>query len=198
MKKPERIELKVEDDLKKHAVSILRRVNQAEQGGLLFLLNPSYALEEAGFDLSPWMKTHLRRALSLGTEAKAELRTLEAQINDLAGKEINPGSDMEVEKFLFEDLKLEPPGRTPAKKGKKGVDSPAPKTPPQRVEITPDLLQGYQDAHPAIAPIIQARQVLSSGWKFVDRETFEKVKNGASVTLLRSVRFTRQQKDKKD
>ncbi|MGC9335925.1 MAG: SAP domain-containing protein [Anaerolineae bacterium] len=241
MKTVERIPINNEEDLKDHALTILRRVNSDERAGLLFLLNPTYALEDAGFDLSLPMKRHIRWGLRYGTKAKARMRRLDEEIAKLAGRKVQVGSDADLGKLLFDDLQLPLPSVTPPAPSRQVQTiyeqevepGPAPskadyaaQTVPElrslleqrglvkggrkqelidRLEehdrrreipaITPDLLEELRDAHPILPPVIEMRELLQMGWRFVNRETYEKVKAGATVTLLRGVRFRRKRGD---
>lgn len=241
MKTVERIPIKNEKDLQEHALTILRRVNSDERAGLLFLLNPTYALEDAGFDLSLPMKRHIRWGLRHGTKAKARMRRLDEEISKLAGRKVQVGSDADLARLLFDELQLPLPSVAPPAPSRQAqtiyedeeepVAAPptadyATQTVPElralldqrglaksgrkqelidRLEehdrrreipaITPDLLDELRDAHPVLPPVIEMRKLLQTGWRFVNRETYEKVKAGATVTLLRGVRFRRKRGD---
>jgi len=96
----ERIAIESEKDLKKHAVSILRRINEDERGGLLFLINPVFALEEAGFDLSEPMRRHILHGLRYGARAKARIAELNQAVADVAGRPVDALSDEQVARLL--------------------------------------------------------------------------------------------------
>jgi len=242
MKTRERIPIASEKDLQAHAIAILRRINEAERGGLLFLLNPVYALEDVGFDISPAMRRHIRRGLRYGARTKARIREQEAKVAEIAGREVRAASDADVARLLFEELKLPVPGVEQAQAVRQEVppreaiyepEEPDIEGPEQadygamtvrelrallqqrglpqsgrRAElverlaeddrhrrrsppITPELLERLRDTHPVVPRIMELRQLLQTGWRFVNRETYEKVKGGATVTLLRGVRFRR-------
>jgi hypothetical protein len=238
-----RIAIRSEDELKANAVTILRRVHADERGGLLFLINPVFALEEAGFDLSPAMRTHIRRGLRYGTKTKTRMRELEVEVTKLAGHEVNVASDSQVTRLLFDELKLQAPaaktstrpvqlsareqiyelGGEPepeageAKKvdyttgtvaelrtalQQRGLPASGTKTEmvtrlqkadtgPAKAALSAETLQSLQNKHPIVPKIIELRQLQQTGWRFVNRETYDKVKSGASVTLLRKVRFNK-------
>lgn len=247
MEQQRRIPINSEEDLRAHAISILRRVNEGERGGLLFLLNPVFALDGAGFDLSPAMRRHIRRGLRYGAKTKARIRQLEGEIAELVGHDVNAVSDAQVARFLFEELKQPIPPYGPpmnqrqqasaelaahgseveledeegieAAEGdyaaltvselrtrlqQRGLASSGVKHEliarledddrrgRQKPPITQEMLEALRDAHPVVPKIIELRKLFKTGWRFVNRQTYEKVKNGASVTLLRRVRFRRQ------
>jgi len=182
----ERIAIESEKDLKKHAVSILRRINEDERGGLLFLINPVFALEEAGFDLSDEMRRHILHGLRYGARAKARIAELNKALADVAGRPIDALSDEQVARLLFEDLGIPVPEPAAARAaGKAGAAGPLP-------PIDDGLLEALKGRHKVIPKLIELRRYLKGGWRFVDRETYEKVRGGASVTLLRRVRFRKQ------
>lgn len=180
----ERIAIESEKDLKKHAVAILRRINEDERGGLLFLINPVFALEEAGFDVSEGMRRHILHGLRYGAKAKARIAELNQAVADVAGRPIDALSDEQVARLLFEDLKIPwpEPARAAAKARAAGPLPP----------IDDEVLEALKGRHKVIPKLIELRRQLKGGWRFVDRETYEKVKGGASVTLLRRVRFRKQ------
>ena len=182
----ERIAIESEKDLKKHAVAILRRINEDERGGLLFLINPVFALEEAGFDVSEGMRRHILHGLRYGAKAKARIAELNQAVADVAGRPIDALSDEQVARLLFEDLGLPVPEPAAARAaGKAGAAGPLP-------PIDDGLLEALKGRHKVIPKLIELRRYLKGGWRFVDRETYEKVRGGASVTLLRRVRFRKQ------
>jgi len=182
----ERIAIESEKDLKNHAVTILRRINEDERGGLLFLINPVFALEEAGFDLSDEMRRHILHGLRYGARAKARIAELNRAVADVAGRPIDALSDEQVARLLFEDLGIPVPEPVAARAaGKAGAAGPLP-------PIDDGLLEALKGRHKVIPKLIELRRHLKGGWRFVDRETYEKVRGGASVTLLRRVRFRKQ------
>lgn len=187
----ERIVIESEKDLKQHAVSILRRINEDERGGLMFLLNPVFALEEAGFDLSEEMRGHILHGLRFGAKAKARIRELDEAVRDVAGRPIDALSDEQVARLLFVDLKIPLPGPAAAK----GAETRKAKSPEPLPPVSEQLLEAVKDRHKVVPLLIELRRQLKGGWRFVDRETYEKVKGGASVTLLRRVRFRKHPKN---
>lgn len=183
-----RIAIESEKDLKKHAVSILRRINEDERGGLMFLLNPVFALEEAGFDLNEEMRGHILHGLRFGAKAKARIRELDEAVRDVAGRPVDALSDEQVSRLLFVELKIPLPGPA-ADKGTGTRKAKSPEPPPP---VSEELLDAVKDRHRVVPLLIELRRQLKGGWRFVDRETYEKVRGGASVTLLRRVRFRKQ------
>ena len=187
----ERIAIESEKDLKKHAVSILRRINEDERGGLMFLLNPVFALEEAGFDLNEEMRGHILHGLRFGAKSKARIRELDEAVRDVAGRPVDALSDEQVARLLFVDLKIPLPGPAAAK----GAETRKAKSPEPLPPVNEELLEAVKDRHKVVPMLIELRRHLKGGWRFVDRETYEKVKGGASVTLLRHVRFRKHPKN---
>jgi len=181
----ERISIESEKDLKKHAVTILRRINEDERGGLLFLINPVFALEEAGFDLSEPMRRHILHGLRYGAKAKARIAELNQAVADVAGRPIDALSDEQVARLLYVDLKIPVPEPAAQAAAKARTAEPLP-------PIDDEVLEALKGRHKVIPKLIELRRQLRGGWRFVDRETYEKVKGGASVTLLRRVRFRKQ------
>lgn len=186
-----RIAIESEKDLKKHAVSILRRINEDERGGLMFLLNPVFALEEAGFDLNEEMRGHILHGLRFGAKAKARIRELDEAVRDVAGRPVDALSDEQVSRLLFVELKIPLPGPA-ADKGAGTRKAKSPEPPPP---VSEELLDAVKDRHRVVPLLIELRRQLKGGWRFVDRETYEKVRAGASVTLLRRVRFRKHPKN---
>lgn len=187
----ERIVIESEKDLKQHAVSILRRINEDERGGLMFLLNPVFALEEAGFDLSEEMRGHILHGLRFGAKAKARIRELDEAVREVAGRPVDALSDEQVARLLFVDLKIPLPEPAAAK----GAETRKAKSPEPLPPVSEQLLEAVKDRHKVVPLLIELRRQLKGGWRFVDRETYEKVKGGASVTLLRRVRFGKHPKN---
>jgi hypothetical protein len=232
----QRISIKSEEDLKKNSKTILKRINADDRGGLLFLLNPVYALEDAGFDMDSAMKTHIRRGLRYGAKSKARMRELEAAITEKAGRPVRAGSNADVSRLLFSELGIKPGDIHPPeiqsdaatiyesevetngnaaeddydamsvnelkdRLSRRNLETKGTKrelvtrlemdarTGRQWPTITTSLLESLLDAHPVVAPILEIRRLLETGWRFVNRDTYEKVKVGASVKLLRRVRF---------
>ena len=222
-----------EGDLRANAVVILRRINQAEQGGLLFLLNPVLALDEAGAILSPAMKRHIRMGLRYGADDKKRIKTLEAEIGEIAGRAINPASDADVSDLLFNRLALKKPSVpktniTVSTRGKVSqiyepvdreplnIPQAAPKDAETRrrtsrslkrgkiwmtghpeplsaasdtMALHTDLLLKIVKRHPVVPKLIEVRALYEKGWQFMNREHYNRVRDGATVSLVRSVRF---------
>ncbi len=245
MSEQERIPIHSEADLKKQARTILRRVERSERGGLLYLLNPVFALQDAGFDLSIEMRRHLKRALRYGSDTKQRLRELETEIAREAGHQIHAASNSQVAELLFDQLKLPPPPTDLADQGEdlpdeaetyeselelvadesddhgptdfsqldsaalqsrcvqKGIPSAGSREKliaqleanankaHARPPISLAVLERMRDAHPVIPRLIEHRKLLRDGWQFVNRQTYDRVKAGATVTLLRGMKFRR-------
>jgi len=241
-----RVSINSEDDLKAHSVTILRRINKSERGGLLFLINPVFALKDAGFDLNPAMRRHIRTGLRYGSKTKAQIRELEAEIAELAGHKVNVTSNAEVNRLLFKELKLpaptlkQPIKKIPAKlliyEPEEEIDEESKKiekvdysempitelrvvlqkrgmtvsgnksdlikrletddTGKSGLSLSLEALELLSDKHPVVPKIVKVRKLRQTGWRFVNKETYNKVKSGDSVTLLRRVRF-RQSKFRK-
>ncbi len=103
-----KIYIENEKDLKANAAKIIRRINTADCGGLLFLLNPILALDEAGVQLTPRMNRHIRTGLKYGVEDKRKIKKLEIQIARVAKESVDVESNAEVSRLLFEKLKVTP------------------------------------------------------------------------------------------
>ena len=185
-----RIAIESEKDLKKHAVSILRRIKEDERSGLMFLLNPVFALEEAGFDFNEEMRRHILHGLRFGAKSKARIRDLNEAVREIAGRPIDAISDEQVARLLFVDLKIPSPGPAAAK----GAEARKAKSEEPLPPVNEEILEAVKGRHKVVPMLIELRRHLKGGWRFVDRETYEKVKGGASVTLLRRVRFHKQSK----
>jgi hypothetical protein len=205
-----------EKDLRAKAPLILRRINQAERGGLLFLLNPVFALEEVGVTLSPAMKRHIRMGLRYGAEDKKRIKQLEADIGQMAGRPINPAADAEVADLLFNRLALKKPTlrgskTVPVPGGSASMYEPIDRTPlnapvagtaevrsnaskarrasPAEEPLSGELLQALEGSHPVVAKLAEVRALYERGWQFMNREHYDRARNGATVSLVRSVCF---------
>ncbi len=216
----ERVSIASEEDLKRHAVRILRKVNDAEKGGLLFLLNPQFALDDAGFDLTPEMRDHILDGFRYGTETKARMRELGGEINEIAGRPVKVDDDDDITDLLVSELRLPVKAGDPETKIEQSPGYEEQKVTDLREELSrrglreqgkkaalvvrletddigsPETLSKVQieelrSDHPVVEMILEMRELRRSGWRFVDRETYESVKEGASVTLLKSVKFRR-------
>jgi len=219
MPESRRVTIDSEKDLKDNATAILRKVCADQRGGLLFLANPVFALEEAGFDLSSAMRKHVLRGLRYGTRTKKRMAELEESIEKTAGHPIDVNANHELERFLFDELKLtrpkpKPPKPAPAPKpgkparlhlSKMAAEDVRvylrarnwvprnrgrwlePETAPHGLDTA--VLEALRERHAVVPKIIELRRLSATGWRFVDRATYEKVKQGAKVTLIRGVRF---------
>ena len=151
----------------------------------MFLLNPVFALEEAGFDLNEEMRGHILHGLRFGARAKARIRELDEAVRDVAGRPVDALSDEQVSRLLFVELKIPLPGPA-ADKGTGTRKAKSPEPPPP---VSEELLDAVKDRHRVVPLLIELRRQLKGGWRFVDRETYEKSgprrvtpQSGASVS----------------
>jgi len=103
----------------------------------------------------------------------------------VAGRPVDALSDEQVARLLFVDLKIPVPEPAAQAAAKARTAEPLP-------PIDDEVLEALKGRHKVVPKLIELRRQLKGGWRFVDRETYEKVKGGASVTLLRRVRFRKQ------
>ena len=89
----------------------------------------------------------------LGADVGAQIATLEARVRDLAGTEINLGSPKQLAHLLFETLGLE---ADKSRKTKTGFS------------VDHEVLEGLVEAHPAVAPIIEHRELTKLKGTYLD------------------------------
>ena len=90
---------------------------------------------------------------ALGADVGAQIATLEARVRELAGTDINLGSPKQLAHLLFETLGLE---ADKARKTKTGFS------------VDHEVLEGLIEAHPAIAPIIEHRELTKLKGTYLD------------------------------
>lgn len=162
-------------DMKKNIGQIAKRLNSNPEVSLLVLVNPVLALKELNIQLSGRMAKHVKNQLQYGSTILAQKKSIEEEINRLAGKKINPHSAKQLSGTLFGDLGLSTEGVLETRYGYSTTDS---------------VLSQLSGSHPIVDKILELRRIRKGGVRFSGASRFEKFKSGESVVpWVTSIRF---------
>ncbi len=108
---PERRSKKINsiEALQKVVPLIVKAVNDDQAFGLRAAANPLLAAEEMGYQIAPEIQHTAERRVRFSQENAARLGELEEQVYKLAGEPFNLDSPQELDRILFEKLKLSRP-----------------------------------------------------------------------------------------
>jgi hypothetical protein len=193
---PERRSQKIDsiEALQKVVPLIVKAVNDDEAFGLRAAANPLLAAEEMGYQIAPEIQQTAERRVRFTQEDAGRLAELEEQVHKLAGEPFDLDSPHELDRILFEKLKLprpkppsEPPdtpqqtppaarARSSAPKAK-GKSASAPPQ-PGGLSQAPDPLEELRDAHPIMPPLLEYRRIERSAPRLAPRELYERIRRG--------------------
>lgn len=172
--------------LQKVVPLIVKAVNDDEAFGLRASANPLLAAEEMGFQIAPEIQRPAEWRVRFSKENAARLGELEEQVYKLADEHFDIDSSQDLDRVLFEKLKLprpkppsEPPvtpqQQTPPSKYRKSSSAP-----PRPVGLTPapDPLEELRDAHPVMEPLLEYRRIDRSAPRLASRELYERIRRG--------------------
>ena len=164
--------------LQKVVPLIVKAVNDDQAFGLRAAANPLLAAEEMGYQIAPEIRQTAERRVRFSQEDAARLGELEAQVYKLAGAQFNIDSSQELDRILFEKLKLPrptSPQQTPPDTYRKLASAPA--TAPGLTQA-PDPFEELRDAHPIMPPLLEYRRIERSVPRLAPRELYERIRSG--------------------
>jgi len=167
---------------------IIRKVNKDPELAIRGAANPILAFEEMGFKFNKDVKKEVEHRIRFSEKELKELSTLEKEIQNIAGKEIDPLSERSIEKFLFKDLKITKPPSL------KSLSLPEPfvtKVIPGKKKqvIFEDPLTAIKSDHPAVKKLHQYRKLYLSKPGFASKELYEKLKSGEVRLPVRNIKI---------
>ena len=185
---PERRSQKIDsiEALQKVVPLIVKAVNDDEAFGLRAAANPLLAAEEMGYQIAPAIRQTAERRVRFSQEDTDRLAELEEQVHKLAGEPFDLDSPKELDRILFEKLKLprpkppsEPPD-TPQKQTPPVTSRKSASAPPQPGGLSqaPDPLEELRDAHPIMPPLLEYRRIERSAPRLAPRELYERIRRG--------------------
>lgn len=158
------------EDLQKNISKIVVAINKDPNLKLAAATNPLLAAEELGYKINIDVIDQIEERIRFKPADIPKLTELKNLIFNLAGKKFDIRSEGELNKVLFDDLKIESYNekgcliRKQIRKRKKGDNE--------------DDLVTYQGLHPIIEPLIKFRQLDSSVAGFSNRDEYEKIRQG--------------------
>lgn len=175
-------------DFHKIVPLIIRKVNRDENLALLAMVNPIIAIEEMGFKLSPKVREEVELRIRFSVEEINELKNLEKEIQQIAGKKIDLHSNESIEKLVFKDLKIKKP------ESLKSLVLPDPIL--KEVDFTTNTRLSFKDPldqirskHPILKSLKRFRSLLMSKPGFADKLMYEKIKSGKIKLPIKSIKI---------
>ncbi len=157
---------------------IVKAVNDDQAFGLRAAANPLLAAEELGYQIVPEIRQTAERRVRFSQEDAARLGELEAQVYKLAGVQFGIDSPQELDRVLFEKLKL--PRPTSPQQASSDSYHKLASAPPATAGTTQaaDPLEALRDAHPIMPPLLEYRRIDRSAPRLAPRELYERIRSG--------------------
>jgi hypothetical protein len=167
---------------------IIRKVNSDPELAIRGAANPVLAFEEMGFKLTQDVKKEVDHRIRFSGKERKELSDMKEEIQNIAGKEIDPLSEKSVEKFLFKDLRIKKPPFL------KSLALPEPfiarVQPGEKGKVSfEDPLTAIKSDHPAVQKLQQYRKLYLSKPGFASKELYEKLKSGEVRLPVRNIKI---------
>lgn len=172
-------------ELQRLVPSIVKEVNANDALALRAAANPLLAIEELGYELAPGLRIEAERRVRFPKAAIERLERLEQQVYERADERFAIDSPAELDRVLFEKLKLPRPDQRGTTKGSR--KQPAATTPPTLVaEPAPhfarrpfvDPLEALRGAHPIMEPLLEYRKLEASEPRLAPRDLYERIRDG--------------------
>lgn len=185
-------------DLQRLVPAIVKEINADERLALRAAANPLLALEELGYRLTPEVRTEAERRIRFAPQTIERLSQLSEAIYSYADERFDIESPAEIERVLFEKLKLprlDAKEQAPPKaQRKRPVQQPEPTlalqpSPSYLRRPFVDPLERLRGAHPIMEPLLEYRKLEASEPRLAPRELYERIKRGdvaLPVTRLRA------------
>jgi len=183
-------------DLQRLVPAIVKEINADERLVLRAAANPLLALEELGYRLTPEVRIEAERRIRFSPQTVERLTQLAEAIYSYADERFDIESPTEIERVLFEKLKLP---RIETKEPPKAQRKRPTQQPEPTLALQPspsylrrpfgDPLERMRGAHPIMEPLLEYRRLEASEPRLAPRELYERIKSGAvalPVTNLRA------------
>ncbi len=165
--------------LQKVVPLIVKAVNDDQAFGLRAAANPLLAAEELGYQIAPEIRQTVERRVRFSQEDAARLGELEAQVYKLAGVQFDIDSSQELDRILFEKLKLPRPNLAAADtRPIRTASWRLPRRPRWGPPRPPIPLEELRDAHPIMPPLLEYRRIDRSAPRLAPRELYERIRSG--------------------
>jgi DNA polymerase I-like protein with 3'-5' exonuclease and polymerase domains len=147
--------------------------------------NPILALEDLGYSLSRRVLEDLEDRSRFSREETTTRRELRRRIFDLAGTTFHVSDESELDRVLFDVLKIERPRQSRQmiqqprfERGEEPEEQPS-----------PDPLERLRDVHPVIEPLLEYRRLDATRPQFAPRSRYEEIKSGKRQLPITSIRI---------
>lgn len=157
------------EDLQANIKKIVSSLNKDENFKIAAAANPLFALEELGYEINHGIKGFVEDKLRFKTKDVAQLKKLRESIFKIAGQEFDIRSEEELNRVLFDELKL-------MAFDEKGCRL-NPFISSRRKKDFPDDLEFYKELHPIIEPLLEFRKLDASVAGFSNREIYQKIRS---------------------
>jgi DNA polymerase family A len=157
---------------------IVKAVNDDQAFGLRAAANPLLAAEELGYQIVPEIRQTVERRVRFSQEDAARLGELETQVYKLAGVQFGIDSPQELDRVLFEKLKLTRP--TSSQQASPDSYHKLASAPPTTAGLTQaaDPLEELRNAHPIMPPLLEYRRIDRTAPRLAPRELYERIRSG--------------------
>ncbi len=167
---------------------IIEQITKDEALSVRAAVNPLLAIEELGYRLAPDVRRHVEILLRFPPQSRKKISQLEKDIHQFAGEEFDIDDEKELNRVLFEKLKLEKP-QSPLfplaedliRKGRDFIEGKPP--------AWSDPLEAQKEAHAIIKPLLAYRQLMAERPGFAPRELYEQIKTGRRKLPVSRVRI---------
>ncbi len=151
-------------------------------------VNPLLAFEELGYSLTPEVQKRVEHILRFPPKTRKRLQELEEDIHKIAGKKFDIDNEEDINKLLFQQLKLtRPKGRLAVvseeviRQGSEFVKGKRPQW--------SDPLQAQEKAHAIMPPLLAYRKLMAERSGFAPRKLYEQLKSGQRKLPVSKIRI---------
>lgn len=182
------------EQFQRRFASSLSRIQDDRLLGLAAAANPLYALEELGFTIPRDVEASIAEHLRFKPQTLARIRQLRDEVHRHAGRAFDISSPDELERVLFDHLKIVRPSGGDGSAGtyhaKAGGRFASPL--PQQVgagESPADPLETLRGAHPIVPPLLEYRQLEARGRQLASRAVYDQLRQGQRELPVERVRL---------
>jgi DNA polymerase I-like protein with 3'-5' exonuclease and polymerase domains len=167
--------------LQKRVPSIVKAVNADASLALAAAVNPIFALEELGYQISGQLRRTVEHRIRFTEEQCARLEKLSKEIHRELGHDFDIESESELSHALHKALKSGEAKKLPAQLTLR----------PQMkwVERQEEPLEHLRDAHPAMKALLEYRRIEASEPRLGSRELYDQVRSGKQPVPAKSITF---------
>jgi hypothetical protein len=165
------------DDLRPELPKIVKRLNADPALTIAAAANPLHALAELGYRIEPALQEEIEDRLRFRPDEAKQIARLRREVAKLAKRPVDPSDDEDVDRLLFEELRLKRPSRAGKARPTKDAG-----------EEAPDRLEALIGGHDVVEALVKYRKLDAREPRFATPDAYRAIREGKTKVPVTGIR----------